>query len=602
MKTKTAKRRKTFSRFIRSAAGFFALTLISSVMVTVLDAVFPQVIRYTVDTLIDGGEANKIAAYFAGLLGGPDYLRANLWVIAIVILVTALLNAFFRYLTRVSNARGSETMAETMRNTLFGHIQRLPFSWHVKNQTGDIIQRCTSDVETFRNFVSEQLVDMFRIVFLIAFSLAMMFSMNVPLALIALAFVPIILFYTNIFRRKISSKFTEVDEHEGTLSAIAQENLTGVRVVRAFGREKFEKDKFNRQNEKYTGLWVQLGNILGWFWGIGDLMSCLQVLAIIIVGTVFAVNGSLTTGEFIAFISYNGMLVWPVRRLGRIISEMSKASVSVGRLRYILDSEEEKDLPDAIEPDMNGDVVFENVTFAYNEDKQVLKNVSFTIKAGTTLGILGATGSGKSTLIHLLDRLYSLAPDGGRITIGGVDIKQIKASWLRKNVGVVLQEPFLFSRSIGDNIAVTDSYADEESVRRAASIACIAQDVDSMTQGYDTVVGERGVTLSGGQKQRVAIARTLLLDTPIIVFDDSLSAVDTETDRKIRSALREKTENKTVILISHRVVSLMQADKILVLENGEAVEFGSHAELLAHNGIYKRIYDAQSAITEEGRV
>ena len=330
-------------------------------------------------------------------------------------------------------------------------------------------------------------------------------------------------------------------------------------------------------------------------------MSCLQVLAIIIVGTVFAVNGSLTTGEFIAFISYNGMLVWPVRRLGRIISEMSKASVSVSRLRYILDSEEEKDMPDAVEPDMNGDVVFENVSFSYNSEKYVLKNVSFTIKAGSTLGILGATGSGKSTLIHLLDKLYPLAPDCGRITIGGVDIAQIKSSWLRKNVGVVLQEPFLFSRSIGENIAVTDSYADEENVKRAASIACISQDVDNMTQGYDTIVGERGVTLSGGQKQRVAIARTLLLDTPIIVFDDSLSAVDTETDRKIRLALNEKTENKTVILISHRVVSLMQADKILVLENGEAVEFGSHAELLANDGIYKRIYDAQSAITEEGR-
>lgn len=602
MKKSPLKHKSMFSRFIKGAAGFFALTIISSVMVTVLDAVFPQVIRYTVDTLIDGGEPTKLTGYIATLFGGAEYLRANLWVIALIILVTALVNAFFRYLTRVANARGSETMAENMRNKLFSHIQRLPFSWHVRNQTGDIIQRCTSDVDTFRNFVAEQLVDMFRIVFLIVFSLVMMFSMNLTLAFIAFAFVPIVLFYTNYFRYKIRDKFTEVDEQEGLLSAMAQENLTGVRVVRAFGREKYEKDKFNKQNEKYTGLWVQLGNILGWFWGIGDLMSCLQVMVIVCVGTVFAVNGGITTGELIAFISYNGMLVWPVRRLGRIISEMSKARVSIDRLRYIMDSEEETDKPDAVEPDMHGDIVFDNVSFAYNAEKQVLKNVTFKVRAGTTLGILGATGSGKSTLIQLLDRMYPLAPDGGRITIGGVDISDIKASWLRKNVGVVLQEPFLFSRSIGENISVADPLADDARIERAASVACIAHDVSEMTHGYDTIVGERGVTLSGGQKQRVAIARTLMLDTPIIVFDDSLSAVDTETDRRIREAIRDKTQNKTVILISHRVVSLMEADKILVLENGEAVQFGTHAELVAREGIYKQIYDAQSAITEEGRI
>ena len=601
MKSPLLKRKSLFSRFIKGAAGFFALTIISSVMVTVLDAVFPQVIRYTVDTLIEKGAPTAISGYVASLFGGADHLRANLWIIALIILVTALFNAFFRYLTRVSNARGSETMAENMRNTLFSHIQRLPFSWHDRNQTGDIIQRCTSDVDTFRNFVSEQLVDMFRIVFLIVFSMFMMFSMNVTLALIAFAFVPLVILYTNYFRHRVRDKFTEVDEQEGLLSAMAQENLTGVRVVRAFGREKFEKDKFNGQNEKYTGLWVQLGNILGWFWGVGDLISCLQVMAIVCVGTAFAVGGSITTGELIAFISYNGMLVWPVRRLGRIISEMSKARVSINRLRYIMDSEEETDRPDACEPDMRGDIVFDNVSFAYNKDKPVLKNVSFEVKAGTTLGILGAPGSGKSTLIQLLDRLYPLSPDSGRITIGGIDIADIKASWLRKNVGLVLQEPFLFSRSIGENIAVTDSVADESRIEHAAAVACISKDVDEMTQRYDTIVGERGVTLSGGQKQRVAIARTLMLDTPIIVFDDSLSAVDTETDRRIREALRDKTENKTVILISHRVVSLMEADKILVLENGEAIQFGTHSELVARDGVYKRIYDAQSAITEEGR-
>lgn len=584
-------------RFIKTSLGFFVLTIVSSFLVTIFDAVIPQIVRFTVDSLIGNEDPNAYMYYFQRLFGGSDYLRSNLWIIAIAIAVTAVFASFFKYCTRVSNAKGSECMAENMRNMLYKHIQSLPYSWHISNQTGDIIQRCTSDVDTVRNFVSEQLVDVFRLVFIIAFSWYMMFSMNITLSLIALMFIPIILAYTLIFFKKIGKHFIEADECEGQLSAVAQENLTGVRVVRAFGREIFERNKFSAKNEEYAGLWVKLGGTMGWFWGIGDFISGLLIAAIVCVGTVFTVKGRITVGEFIAYVSYTGMLVWPVRRLGRIMADLSKANVSLDRLGYILNSESESDADDAVEPDLNGDIVFKNVSFSYLENKPVLKNLSFTIKAGTTFGILGGTGSGKSTMVHLLDKMYDLEPGNGTITINGIDVKNIKSDWLRKNVGMILQEPFLFSRTIGENIGITDSELSNDDIKNAAQIACVDKDICEFKNAYDTIVGERGVTLSGGQKQRVAIARTLTIDPPIIVFDDSLSAVDTETDTNIRKALKGTTNNKTVILISHRIVSLMEADLILVLKDGELSQLGTHDELIKEDGIYKEIYELQSSVT-----
>jgi ATP-binding cassette subfamily B protein len=288
------------------------------------------------------------------------------------------------------------------------------------------------------------------------------------------------------------------------------------------------------------------------------------------------------------------MLTWPVRALGRIISEMSKAGVSIDRLRYIMNSEVEKDVAEAKEPPMDQDITFENVSFVYdNGSEEVLDNVSFKIKAGTTFGILGGTGSGKSTLMYLMDRLYDLPEDGGRILVGDTDIKEIKRSHLRENVGFVLQEPFLFSRTLSENIGITQKEKNEKEIREAARIAALDETIESFGQGYETYVGERGVTLSGGQKQRTAIAQMLVSNPPIMVFDDSLSAVDTQTDAKIRKALSENKGNSTVIIISHRITTLMQADNILVLDHGKTSEIGSHEELLNNNGIYKRIFDIQ---------
>ncbi len=587
-------------KFLEGSKGFFIISILATLMMNVLDMISPQIIRTAIDSVIGDKELAlpDVFIAFVGRMGGVEYLRSHLWMVGAAIVLLAAGSAGFRYVSMVFNSKGAEHFAKTMRDKLFSHIQKLPFSWHMKNQTGDIIQRCTSDVDTIKNFISEQLTAVFRIVMMITLSLVFMFSMNGKLALVALVSIPIILGYSWGFHARIRDRFTQCDENEGVLSIIAQENLTGIRVVRAFGRENFEKERFEKQNNIYTNAWMKLCVVLSLFWGTGDLVSGLQIMLVVVLGTCFCVQGEMTAGEFIAFVSYNTMLVWPVRSLGRTISEMSKAGVSAERIRYIMNSPKQEDRPGAVMPDLRGDIVFDQVSFGYGTE-QVLSDVSFQIPKGTTFGILGSTGSGKSTLMHLLNRLYDLPEGQGKITIGGVDIRDMKGEWVRQNIGMVLQEPFLFSRTIGENIGITREQASLPAIRQAAAIACVDRAITDFAKGYDTLVGERGVTLSGGQKQRTAIARMLMQRTPIMVFDDSLSAVDAETDLKIRQALKSKLEEATVILIAHRVTTLMQADCILVLDKGTVAEMGSHKELMERHGIYRKVYDMQMTLAEE---
>ena len=395
-----------------------------------------------------------------------------------------------------------------------------------------------------------------------------------------------------VFFRRIASRFKAADEAEGELTTMVQENLTGVRVVRAFGREMYEIDKFNEKNDGFSSLWIKLGRVLSLFWASGTLLTSSQVFVTIIAGVVEAVNGGLTLGEFLVFVSYSSSLAWPIRSLGRVLAEMSKAGVSIDRVGYILNSEPEKGRGDELCPPMTGDIEFKHVTFGY-EGSEVLHDVSFTIPAGTTFAILGGTGSGKSTLVHLLDRLYDLGEGQGQITIGGVDIRDIDRGYLRRHIGLVLQEPFLFSRTIAENISAARPGAEEADIRRAAGIACVDEAITEFADGYGTMVGERGVTLSGGQKQRVAIARMLMQGAPIMAFDDSLSAVDAETDAKIRAELAHSLGSATVILISHRITTLMQAQRILVLSEGRVADIGTHEELISRPGIYRDIYEIQ---------
>ena len=603
MNPKKQKKENNFplmAKFLKGNLLFFATALLCSVLSTVCNSLTPQVISVTVDSVLGTEDYTLPAALRA--FTSLDWLRENpgqtLLLAAGAIIIASLIGGLGNFGTRTATARGSEGFVKGLRDALYSHIQRLPFSWHVGHNTGEIIQRCTSDVEVIRNFFTNQLLEVIRIVFMIVYYMVIMFSMDWRIALISAVFIPVVLLYSGIFYSKISKRFRTADEAEGILSTNVQENLTGVRVVRAFGRERYEVDKFNKKNSRFSELWVELGKLMSVYWALGDLMTGLQIMSVIAVGAAFAANGEISAGTLLAFISYNSSLTWPIRSLGRTLSEMSKSGVSIDRVAYILRAEEEKVLPEAKTPPMDKDIRFNDVTFSYEGLKPVLSHLSFTIPAGKTFAILGGTGSGKSTIAALLDRLYDLGPGEGSITVGGVDIREIRQDYLRKNIGLVLQEPYLFSRSIGENIAITRPGAGLAGIRQATAIACVDDAIDTFSDGYNTVVGERGVTLSGGQKQRVAIARMLMQEAPIMIFDDSLSAVDAETDAKIRAALKERMGSATVILISHRITTLMQADEILVLKDGELSDIGTHHELISRPGIYKDIYDIQMAAAD----
>lgn len=601
MKERFSSRSAMSLYFLRGSKRWFGLSILCAMLTSALDLLHPKLIGISIDLLsgrgfgeLSGRLPRLLRQIFPAMAAGG--ISMQLWLLALFVAAAALSAAVFRYLYRLWNSIGAERLVERMRNLLFEHIEHLHYSWYTENATGDIIQRCTSDVGTVKDFLSAQLTSVFRIIVLLLIALGFMFRIHAGLAALAAVFVAIIFSYSLLFHRRIGESFLLADEEEGKLSSIAQENLTGVRVVRAFGREREESAKFERQNTVYTAAYMRFSVLISAFWSVGEFISGFQVMLMIALGAWLAVHGSLSAGDYIALISYNAMLVWPVRSLGRVVSDMSKAGVSADRIRYIMNAEEEQDREEAYEPSMREDIHFEHVSFRYQENApEILSDVSFTIPRGKTFGILGGTGSGKTTLMLLLARLYTLPEKDGRILIGDTDIRDIRGEWLRQNIGMVLQEPYLFSRSLRENISIARENAGFADIERAARTASLSETVAHFHAGYDTLVGERGVTLSGGQKQRTAIAQMLIRETPIMVFDDSLSAVDAETDAKIRAGLREAAGDATVILISHRITTLMQADEILVLNHGRIAEQGTHEELLQRDGIYRRICEIQSA-------
>ncbi len=581
--------------FLKGSVLLFVSVVVFSFLVTLTNVIVPKIIGFTIDCVLRDLPVPEKYKGLVALAGGVEYLKANIWVIAVIITAIAALTLVFHYCRMYFNTWANQSLMQRMRNGLFTHIQRLPLEWHNSHNTGDIIQRCTSDADTISNFVSNQILSLFRIVLLLVISVTFMFITDARLAAVALAFVPLLTGYSLFFYFKAGKRFKKCDEEEGVLSTLAQENLTGVRVVRAFGRERYERDKFEKQNTYYTGLWVRLEKFMALYWASSDLIAALQLMLIVVLGSVFCVRGHLTLGSLVEFIAYNTMMIGPVRQLGRIISNLSKAGVALGRIGEIMNAEEEDYGAD--EGGLSGAIAFENVSFGYEAGKPVLKNISFTVPQGTTLGIIGGTGSGKSTVARLLDRLYEA--DSGEIYIGERRLRDIPRATLRKYIGLVLQEGYVYSRTVGENIAIASDSAAIADIKNAAAAACVDGNIEGFASGYDTVVGERGVTLSGGQKQRVCIARTLMRKTPYIILDDSLSAVDSDTDAAIRASLAKSFKDRTAIIISHRITTVMHADNIIVMDGGRIAESGTHAQLLRKNGIYKRICDLQTALPED---
>ena len=561
----------------------------------------PQIVRYTIDSVIGTAPLNAPAfvSHLIDSLGGIGLLRQNIWICALVVLAAALAAELCNLARNYTGLEIGETIAWRLWNTLYAHIQKLPWDWHVGCQTGDIIQRCTTDVDNIRNFIQNNLSELLRTICIFVIAVVMMFSMDLFMSLVAMALIPVILVFSILYFRRVSQNFARADAAEGAMQAAAQENYTGVRVVRAFGREAWEVKKFSEKTGNYAGIWVDIGKMLGLFWGAGDLLSGLQLAVVIAAGIWRSVQGELSPGTFLAFYAYCNWMIWPVRQLGRILSDLSKTLVAANRIREILAAEPETDPADALCPQIRGEICFDNVNFTYGGGEPVLHDISFTLKPGETMAILGATGSGKSSLVHLLSRLYDLPDGSGVITIDGIDIRCIARSHLRRHIGLCLQEPFLFSKTIRENICAAQGSIETAELQSAATVAMVHETITGFADGYNTVIGERGVTLSGGQKQRVAIARMLAGNAPVMIFDDSLSAVDTETDARIRAALRHRVKDAAVVIISHRISTLMQADKILVLKGGTVENLGSHRELMERGGSYRRIFEIQAAGMEE---
>ena len=578
----------------------FLWALIATIMMVIIGFLTPLLLSEIVDSIL-GSEPFTMPDFLMNpinALGGRDFLRQNLWIPALALILMNVVNGVFTFIKGRSSAIASENIARKLRNDLYRHLQHLPFAYHVKAQAGELIQRCTSDVDTIRRFLAVQVMEVVNTVLMVIIAMSILLPRSVPITLYSLILVPPLFVFATWFFKMVHKSFEVADEADGVLNAVLQENLSGVRVVRAFGQQEREVEKFDRVNNDLRKKNLRLNELLAIYWGGGDAISMTQTLLTLVVCIIYACNGWITVGTLIVFTSTLGMLLFPIRQLGRTLSDAGKAMVSMKRVQAILHEEAEPDEPNALKPDLHGDIVFDHVSFAYPDDNvPVLRDVSFTIPAGKTAAVLGGTGSGKSTMMYLLQRLYT--PTSGKITIGGVDIQQIDRKYLRAHVGLILQEPFLYSKSIRENVGITAPEQEAERIEHAADIASASAFIAKADKGWETVVGERGVTLSGGQKQRIAIARTLLKDNNILIFDDSLSAVDTETDAQIRAALRHEQKDVTTLIISHRVTTLSQADLILVLENGQITQQGTHAELCSQPGLYQRINSIQNALEEE---
>ncbi len=538
-----------------------------------------------------------------GWLGGRSVLAQNLWIAAATSACIAAVAGVFTYAKGKWSAQAAESMARTLRDRLYGHLQHLPSSWFDTHQTGDLIQRCTSDVETIRMFLSAQLVEVARAVILLAIGLPILLSLDVRLGLLSMALVPIIVIYSWRFFAKVRKSFQRVDECEGRLTANVQENLTGIRVVRAFARQGFECERFAVKNDEYRREWYGLIHLMSVYWPVSGFMTNVQAGLVLMAGAYWALTGSLTIGTLAAFIASVGMFLWPVRRVGRILADLGKAIVSLGRVNEILSAEPESDIaemPETVSPPADeparGQITVEKLSFSHGRI-DVLRDVSFRVESGQTLAILGPSGSGKSTLINLLLRLYDY--ETGSIRLDGVELTDMPRQHVRSQIGVVMQEPFLYSRTLRENIKLGHFTAGDEAMIDAAAAACVHESIVNFEEGYDTIVGERGVTLSGGQRQRVALARALLRHPPVLVLDDALSAVDTRTEALILRALAQRHGKQTTLVIAHRLTTLRHADRILVLEAGRVVQDGTHEQLVNKPGMYHRLWRIQSAVATE---
>ena len=586
---------------IRSEKWYYLGSVISVGIASYFMFLVPTIGKIVIDRVIDQPQLAQpgLVDNLIQAVGGAQALARNLWIAGLAIVAATVLAGLFMYLKDYLAAKACESTVRDLRNRLFAHLHRLPEKYLGNADSGDILQRCTSDIDTLREFLTVQVMNIGRTVVLICIVVPLMLAQSVAMSALSLVLIPIVFYFAWHFFERIKSLFQEVDEAEGELTNIVQENLTGIRVVRAFARQTHECEKFEQSNYRYSELNYRLICLLADFWSLSDLLCLAQSGILLIGGGWLVANDQASMGTYFAFIGYTTILIWPIRQLGQELSEASKATVAIGRIQEILSVPEETDHESSAQSSipLSGHIRFSNLSFGYDANKPVLRDINFDVAGGETVAIVGPTAAGKSTLIGLLMRLYDY--DQGSIQIDGHELCSIDRTTVRRHIGTLLQEPFLFSRSLRENIKFGRQSASDEQMFLSSRDASVHHTIQSFSKGYETIIGERGVSLSGGQKQRVTLSRTLLQETPILVLDDTLSAVDSATERKIIQALHRKQGEQTLLIITHRISVCREADRILVLQDGRLSAQGHHDQLIEQPGFYRDLWRIQSGQNTE---
>jgi len=585
---------------MRGFRGKYAWAIAALFVFTAINYVTPLVASATIDfALSQEPDEGRLTSGVIAMMGGAEFVRERLWFPALLMVLLTAVAGVFAYFKGRFAAEASDGIARRLKDQLYDHLQRLPAKYHDRAETGDLIQRCTSDVETLRLALSSQVVEVSNSVLLLLTALPLMIMLDGRMAGISFVLIGPLILFGYIYVGRVKHLFKEVAEAEGQVTRVVQENLTGLRVVRAFARQDFEICKFAEPNQLYRDRSLRLLRLMAWYWSISDLVVLIQQALVLFSGAYFIAMGSLTVGTLFAFLMFLNMLLWPVRQMGRTLTELGKSVVALTRMGEIL-SEPEERAPQALATPakpVEGRIEVANLVFGYNDEETELNGISFRVEPGKTLAIVGPSGSGKSTIMSLLLRLYDY--QSGSIRFDGHELTDLDRQWVRAQFSVVMQEPFLYSKTIGENISLSRGGAVDDDVTEAARLADIHDTISSFGAGYSTMVGERGVTLSGGQRQRVALARALLQDTPVLLLDDALSAVDAETEATILEALRSRHGRRTTLVIAHRLSTLAHADTIIVLEGGRISQEGTHAELVEAEGLYRRLWTIQTSLENE---
>lgn len=556
--------------------SYFNWSMLFMLFMTGITVVYPIVLQYTIDEVILAKEYSAVPYLAIGFI--------------LIMVVKGITTYYHQYL---GDMFGIQSVYH-LRNELYKKLQYLPFRYYDNAKTGDLMSRLTADVEGFRFFLSFGFAELIRFLLLVAISLAVMFTYSVPLTFVTIMALPFLIVVVYKFDKSVHPAFRGIRKSFGKLNTKVQENISGINTVKSLSREGFEIDKFNDSNKDYKDQYLVTSNVWAKYFPLMEFIGNVCVVALLSFGGYLVMKGSVQPGELVAFFSLVWYIIWPIVNLGFVINMFSQAKASGERLLEILEAEEEiEEKSSPVEKErLEGHVQFNNVTLKYgDEEAAALEGVTFDAPPGKVVGLIGATGSGKTSLTQLITRFYE--PVEGSILVDGRDVTDYKIETLRKNIGFVLQESFLFSTTIKANIAYGNPGASMEEIIDAAKRAQAHDFIMELPDGYDTMLGERGMGLSGGQKQRIAIARSILINPSILILDDATSAVDMETEFKIQGALKEVMDGRTTFIIAHRISSLKHADEILVFEEGKIVERGTHEELLGNEGPYQRIYEIQ---------